>query len=148
MKTQINRLASVTPLNGMVLEVRYTGGQVVHVDFSELPERFAVFADLRKPDFFRAATVADWGHTLEWPNGEGLDADRVMEMGLEQAGRVDTLAFRRWQERNRLSLNAAAEAIGVTRRTASQYRTGARPVPRTVALACKGWEAERDVAPA
>lgn len=29
--------------------------------------------------------------------------------------------------------------IGLSRRTISQYRTGARPVPRVVALACKGW---------
>ena len=143
MKAQINRLESVKPLSGMVLEISYAGGQVVHVDFSALPDRFAVFADLRDPDFFGRAAVADWGHTLEWPNGEGIDADRVMEMALEQAGRTDTLEFRRWQERNRLSLNAAAEAIGLTRRTVSQYRTGARPVPRTVTLACKGWEAER-----
>ena len=147
MKAQVNRLESVKPLDGMRLEIGYTGGQVVRVDFSELSERFTVFADLRKPDFFRAAAVADWGHTLEWPNGEGLDADRVMEMALEQAGRADTLEFRRWQGRNRLSLNAAAEAIGLTRRTVSQYRTGARPVPRTVMLACKGWEAERGHTP-
>lgn len=147
MKARVNRLEAVTPLDGMTLEIRYTGGQVVHVDFSEIPDRYAVFADMRNPDFFRAATVADWGHTLEWPNGEGLDADRVMEMALEQGGRVDTLEFRRWQDRNHLSLNAAAEAIGLTRRTVSQYRTGARPVPRTVRLACKGWEAERGHAP-
>ncbi|MCL1960734.1 MAG: DUF2442 domain-containing protein [Desulfovibrionaceae bacterium] len=148
MKAQVNRLQAVKPLGGMALEISYTGGQVVRVDFSELPERLAVFADLRKPEFFRAAAIADWGHTIEWPNGEGLDADRVMEMALEQAGRADTLAFRRWQERNRLSLNDAAHAIGLTRRTVSQYRTGARPVPRTVTLACKGWEAERVHAPA
>lgn len=30
----------------------------------------------------------------------------------------------------------------MTRRTASQYRTGARPVSRTVLLALRGWEAE------
>ena len=143
MKAHINRLQAVKPLDGMVLEVCYAGGQVVRVDFSELAERLAVFADLRKPDFFRAAAVADWGHTLEWPNGEGLDADRVMEMALEQAGRTDTLAFRRWQERNRLSLADAAQALGLTRRTVSQYRTGVRSVPRTVTLACRGWEVDR-----
>lgn len=41
---------------------------------------------------------------------------------------------------NGLSLSDAAQAIGVTRRTISQYRSGARPVPRTIALACVGWE--------
>lgn len=32
------------------------------------------------------------------------------------------------------------------KQTVSQYRTGSRPIPRTVALACKGWEAERRTA--
>jgi len=142
MNANVNRLESVRPTSGMTLEVRYTGGQVMRVDFSELPERFAVFEELRQPAFFRAAVVGDRGHSLEWPNGEGLDADRVMEMALEQSGRTDTLEFRRWQDRHKLSLAKAAEAIGLSRRTVSQYRTGARPVPRTVALACKGWEVE------
>lgn len=146
MSTQpnINRIESVKPLRGTTLEVRYASGQAVSVDMAELAERFAVFADLKKPAFFRRAKVADWGHTLEWPNGEGLDADRVMDMALEQQGRTDTLTFRHWQERHGLSLAQAAAAIGMTRRTASQYRTGTRPVPRTVLLALKGWEAERE----
>jgi len=143
MKHNLNRIESAQPLGGTLMEIHYTGGQVVRVDFAELAERLAVFADLKKPAFFRRAAVADWGHTLEWPNGEGLDADRLMEMALEQAGRTDTLAFRRWQDRHGLSLAQAADAIGLSRRTVSQYRTGARHVPRTVALACKGWETER-----
>ncbi|MDR2876775.1 MAG: DUF2442 domain-containing protein [Chromatiales bacterium] len=83
----------------MEMQIHYAGGQEVRVDFSELPRRFAVFADLTDPAIFRRAQVADWGQTLEWPSGEGLDADRIMEMALEQAGRTDTLAFRRWQDR-------------------------------------------------
>lgn len=69
--------------------------------------------------------------------------DRLFELSLEQAGMVENVEFRRWQGKNGLSLTAAAEAIGLTRRTVSQYRTGARPVSRTVALACKGWEASK-----
>ena len=145
-RQNINRIESVKPLRGLALEVAYTGGQTVRVDVSELPDRFGVFARLRERDFFRRVAVGDWGHSLEWPNGEGLDADRVMEMALEQAGRTDTLAFRQWQDRHGLSLAEAADAIGMTRRTASQYRTGARPVPRTVLLALKGWEAEHRAA--
>jgi len=125
------------------MELRYTGGQVVCVDFAEMAERLPVFAELKHPDFFQQAAVTDWGHSLQWPNGEGLDADRLMEMALEQARRTDTLTFRHWQDRNGLSLAQAAAAIGLLRRTVSQYRTGVRPIPRTVALACKGWEAER-----
>jgi len=146
MKQNLNRLESVQPLGGAVMEIRYTGGQTVRVDFADVAERLAAFAELKDPDFFQRAVVADWGHTLQWPNGEGLDADRLMEMALEQAGRTDTLTFRRWQDRNGLSLAQAADAIGLSRRTVSQYRTGARHVPRTVTLACKGWEAEQSEA--
>ena len=143
MKLNLNRLESVQPLGGTLMEIRYTGGQVMRVDFADVAQRLAVFAELKNPDFFRRAAVADWGHSLQWPNGEGFDADRLMEMALEQAGRADTLTFRHWQDRNGLSLAQAAAAIGLSRRTVSQYRTGARHVPRTVTLACKGWEAER-----
>jgi len=143
MKSQINRIVSVQPLEKeMALSVQYQGGQQVTIDCTELVQRFAVFAPLRDPAFFKKVAVADWGHSLEWPHGEGLDADRVLDMALEQAGRADTLAFRRWQERHALSLSQAAEALGMSRRTASQYRTGARKVPRVVLLALKGWEHE------
>jgi len=142
MTTQIYRIDSVRALDGMKLAVQYQGGSTVTVDCADLPRRFAVFSPLRDAAFFRQAVVADWGHGIEWPNGEGLDADRLMEMALEQASRTDTLAFRRWQDKHGLSLTQAAQALGVSRRTVSQYRTGMRPVPRTVLLALKGWEME------
>lgn len=41
-----------------------------------------------------------------------------------------------------LSLNSAADALGMTRRTIAHYRTGSRPIPRrVVALACEGLSA-------
>ena len=46
-------------------------------------------------------------------------------------------------KRNDLSLATAAEALGMTTRMITHYRTGSRPIPRVVGLACKGWEAER-----
>ena len=58
-------------------------------------------------------------------NSEHL-RDRICKMG------DLTLAF----------LAAAALALEMTPRTMSAYGTGARPVPRYVALACKGWELE------
>jgi len=142
MKAQINRIASVSSLGSMLLEVTYQGGQKVKVDCTELPRRFAVFAQLQDPAFFNQVEVADWGHGIEWPNGEGLGADKVLDMALEQAQRTDTLVFRNWQQKHGLSLAQVAQILGMSRRTISQYRTGMRPVPRTVLLALKGWEVE------
>lgn len=51
--------------------------------------------------------------------------------------------LREWMASNRMTLADAARALGMTSRTLNDYETGARPVPRYVALACKGWEAEQ-----
>lgn len=126
-----------------MLEAAYASGQVVQIDLTDLAQRLEVFAPLQDRAVFERAAVSDWGHSVAWSDDASLDADRLLEMALEQSGRTDTLEFRRWQDRNELSLVEAAQAIGMTRRSISQYRTGSRPVPRTVLLACKGWEAER-----
>lgn len=142
MKKQTARLESVAPGLGMNLSATYSDGRVLHVDLSDLARRLQAFAALEVPAEFATVKVADFGWTLEWDCGASLDSDRVIELALEQAGMAENVYFRRWQDANGLSLADAAKAIGLTRRTVSQYRTGARPVPRIVGLACKGWEVE------
>lgn len=142
MKKQAARLESVTPGQGMNLTVTYSDERVLHVNLSDVAHRLQAFSALEKPAEFATVKVADFGWTLEWDCGASLDSDRVIELALEQAGMTENVYFRRWQDANGLSLTDAAKAIGLTRRTVSQYRTGARPVPRIVGLACKGWEVE------
>ena len=48
-----------------------------------------------------------------------------------------------WMHRNELRQEQAAEAIGVSRRMLNYYLSGAKPIPKTVWLACLGWEASR-----
>lgn len=50
--------------------------------------------------------------------------------------------FNAWMQRNQLSLQTAADSLGMTRRMVAHYRTGSRTIPRVVGLACKGWDAE------
>ena len=138
-----NRLQSVSVGTGMVLVATYTGGNTISVDLTDVARRLEAFAPLESRREFRRAAVVDFGWAVEWPCGASLDSDRLLEMSLEQSGQAANVDFRRWQDRHRLSLTDAATAIGLTRRTVSQYRTGARPVPRTVMLACKGWELEQ-----
>ena len=138
-----NRLQSVSVEAGMVLAATYTGGNTIRVDLTDVVQRLEIFAPLESRREFRRATMVDFGWGVEWPCGASLDSDRLLEMALEQQGQVANVDFRRWQDRHQLSLTDAAKAIGLTRRTVSQYRTGARTVPRTVTLACKGWELEQ-----
>lgn len=142
MKKQTARLQSVVAKKPMKLSATYTDGRVLEVDMSALAKRLKTFAPLESWKEFASAKVTDFGWTLEWNCGASLDSDRLIEMALEQCGLLENVQFRHWQDAHQLSLTDAANAIGLTRRTVSQYRTGARPVPRIVGLACKGWEVE------
>jgi len=43
--------------------------------------------------------------------------------------------------KHELTLDRAAEELGLSRRMLAYYRKGEKPVPKTVGLAMKGWEA-------
>ena len=73
-------------------------------------------------------------------------AARLLEIALEQNGRADAVEFIRWRWKHGLSLTDAAEALGLSRRQVAYYASGEHEVPRTVLLACKGWEVERQAA--
>ena len=49
-------------------------------------------------------------------------------------------AFRRWRKRHSYTLDAAARALGISRRMVAYYENGERPIPRLVALATRGLE--------
>ena len=54
--------------------------------------------------------------------------------------------FIRWRWKHGLSLTDASKALRLSRRQLAYYVSGEHAVPRTVLLACKGWEAERQAA--
>jgi hypothetical protein len=52
--------------------------------------------------------------------------------------------FFAWMHRNNLTLDTAAQALGMSRRMIAYYRTGRKPIPQYVWLACIGWEGLRE----
>ncbi|MHB1707435.1 MAG: DUF2442 domain-containing protein [Acidithiobacillus sp.] len=136
------RIQSAQVAGDKTLAVTFASGKTMMVDMSETIARIPAFAPLADPALFAQAAVVDYGWTVEWPNGVSVAAERLYQRALEQMGRAwPAEEFRKWMERNDLSLTEAAEALGLTRRTVSQYSSGARPVPRYIGLACAGWEA-------
>ena len=45
-----------------------------------------------------------------------------------------------WMWRNGLNLDEAAAALGLSRRMVAYYRSGQKPIPKSIWLACIGWE--------
>ena len=92
------------------------------------------------PGEFAKAKVGDWGHSLVWPSGAEAGADALWLETLAATRREDARAFLEWRLRHGLSLTRAAEALGLSRRMVAYYSNGEKPVPKTVLLACRGWD--------
>ena len=119
-----------------ILSVKALGGQRLRLEWSD-----GTVAELAVPQGKGQAEVGDWGHSLVWPDGFELGADSLWLETLDAIGRGDARHFLEWRLANGLSLAKAADALGLTRRTVAYYSNGDRPVPKTVLLACKGWDA-------
>lgn len=125
----------------LTLTITWSTGETLPVDVSRLVRRFKLYGPLRDPAHFRRARVDAWGHAVQWPGDVDIGADQLYEMAREQAGEWGPERFAAWMTRHDLSLNTVADALGLSRRTMAHYRTGSRPIPRVVALACEALSA-------
>jgi hypothetical protein len=134
-------IKSVTAEAPSLLTVLWRSGKHTRVNISEYLDSPG-YERLKEPKFFVTAIVEEWGHGIEWADGEiGIDADSLYRLGKEQAGLAFPVTeFNAWMERNGLSLSAAAKALGITRRTIVYYHGGHKPIPVYIKLACIGWE--------
>ena len=127
---------------GLRLIVRWTNNKEMTVNLEEPVYRLKGLRPLRTQAVFARAGVGEDGCSVVWPGDIDMGADRLWEMALEQNGHADAAEFIRWRWKHGLSLTAAAEALGLSRRTVAYYVSGEQEVPRTVLLALKGWEHE------
>lgn len=133
------KLQTVEALAPYRLRTAWSTGEVLDVDIESVLRRTPALSRLLKPKVFAKAHLAEWGNGIEWFDTE-LGADNVYACAKEQAGEVSHQMFGAWMHRNSLSLNTAAEALGISRRMVSYYRTAQKSIPRAIWLACLGWE--------
>jgi len=139
------RLQAVQALPNHQLQLTFVNSSVYTVSLAGEFDKFPALAPLRNPDAFaKASLIEGEGWTVEWPELDiQIGADTLwLDAQAQNAVDENTRIFTQWRRKNVLTLPQAAKALGMTVRTMSAYGTGARPVPRYVALACKGWEAE------
>ncbi len=129
-----------TPTAGLLL--RYVDGEQFEVSLVDTILQHPSLERLKEPEVFSSAKVGDHGASVIWANDDDLElaADNLRARAVEQAGGVSHEFIWNWMARNDLTVDAAAVALGVSRRMLAYYRSGSKPVPRTVALACLGWE--------
>lgn len=140
------RLQAVQALPDYRLRLTFVDSSVYSVSLAGEFVKFPGLAPLRDQAAFAKACVIDGeGWTVEWPEQDiQIGADTLwLDAQAQNAVDENTRIFTQWRSHNGLTLPQAAKALGMTVRTMSAYGTGARPVPRYVALACKGWEVEQ-----
>lgn len=140
-------LTAVKALAGGLLQLTYADGEVMQVDIKPLIKQSPVLRPLTEPTLFRRAKLGEWGGSVIW-NADVLElaADNLRARAVEQAGGYSHELVIEWMHRHGLTQQAAADALGMSRRMLAYYVSGEKPVPRTVALACLGWEVEQRLA--
>ncbi|MBP9804417.1 MAG: DUF2442 domain-containing protein [Candidatus Accumulibacter sp.] len=136
------KLNAVEALAPYRLRTTWNTSEVLEVDVESVLRKHAFLAPILDPAVFASVHLGEWEHSIEWFDAE-FGSDNVYAWAKEQAGEVSHEMFGEWMHRNDLSLTTAAEALGISRRMVSYYRTAHKAIPRSIWLACLGWEATR-----
>lgn len=137
-------LTAVEPLSDWRLRLTYADGQTFEVDLSEWIHTARALAPLKDKALFAQAKVGLGGRSVDWIEDElDLAADNLRNLAIEQAGGIGHERIWRWLHETGLTLEQAAEALGISRRMLIYYRDGEKPIPRHIWLACLGWQAVR-----
>jgi hypothetical protein len=145
MKAPQFTLTNVTPTPRASLLLTFADGEKFEVDLVDVITKLRALGPLKDQRLFMKARLGEFDDTVIWDEDGSLAlaADNLRAMGIEQAGGISHEFIVRWMYENELNLETAALALGMSRRMVAYYRSGAKAVPRTVALACLGWQAMR-----
>jgi hypothetical protein len=141
----IGRIESAVTRGQSVLVATWDDGHRAEIDLEPIIRSRKVLAPLAEPGAFHRIHVAEDGWSVEWPAiGIDFGAAQLRRWADEQAGEaMPAEAFRAWMEGHAFTLDRAAEALGLSRRTIAYYLSGEQPVPKTVMLATEGYDKRR-----
>lgn len=123
------------------LTLTFADGATLPVDLTATVQAYPALAALSNPALFATARVDERGGYVVWIDDElEMAADNLRNLAIEQSGGVGPERVLNWMAAHELTQERAAQAIGVSRRMLNYYLSGARPIPKTVWLACLGWE--------
>jgi len=126
------------------LRLSFADDAVMNVDLTAAIRRYPTLAALADPRLFAQAHLDARGGYVVWIDGDvEMAADNLRHLAVEQAGGIGHERLWNWMHENGLTQARAAAAIGISRRMLNYYVSGAKPIPKTVWLACVGWVTEQ-----
>ena len=142
-RKSLPRLAAVSAgEQPLTLRLRWDSGDESVVDVAGMVGRFRLYEPLQQSsELFRQVRLGEHGTDVVWTDAIDMAADTLWRLAQEQTGATMTAeGFRHWREQKALTLDDAARALGLSRRTVAYYEQGNKPIPRVVALATRGLE--------
>jgi hypothetical protein len=138
----IGRIESAITRGEATLIVAWDDSRRAEIDLAPVIAARKVLAPLADPETFHRIHLAEDGWSVEWPKcGIDFGAAQLRRWADEQAGEAMPAGqFRAWMEGHGLTLDRAAEALGLSRRIVAYYLSGEQPVPKTVMLATEGYD--------
>ncbi|HYD72266.1 MAG TPA: helix-turn-helix transcriptional regulator [Candidatus Binatia bacterium] len=141
----IGKIASIAIVGDKRLEIAWDDDHVALVDLTGVVGTHKALAPLKKKIEFARVAVSSDGWSLEWPSGVEFGAPQLRRWADEQAGEIMPVSdFRAWMDEHDLTQEAAAQALGLSRRMIAYYLSGEKPIPKTVMLATEGWAAREE----
>lgn len=123
------------------LSVSFADGETFDVDLESMVKAHPSMDLLCEASLFNRARIDDRGGYLVWIDDDlELAADNLRNLAVEQSGGIGHERLWGWMNKHGLTQERAAAALGVSRRMLNYYLSGAKPIPKTVWLACLGWE--------
>lgn len=122
----------------------FADGATFALDLSPVITAHRALQPLADQALFAQAHLDARGGYVIWVEDDlEMAADNLRHLATEQAGGIGHERLLGWLDTTGLTQAAAAEAIGISRRMLGYYLSGARPIPKTVWLACLGWQAQQ-----
>ena len=135
-------MRSIRVLERYRVALVWADGRESQVDLAPHLLRYAIYRPLRdNPAAFEQAEVIDDGVALAW-RAHGIDISADAIAALEGCQTMTAGDFRARLKRLGLSFDAAAAAFDISRRQIAYFASGAKPIPRHLVLALRGFEAE------
>lgn len=140
------KITAVEHIKDFTIKVTFSGGQKSTIDMKNW-----VYADdaipylpLRDMAVFSKPQLDEYGWGVVWGDDIEAGSHQLWQLAQEQnALQYSHVSFREWLDSMGLTLTKAAEVFDMSRRMMSAYSSGAKPIPRIMMLAMKGYEAEQ-----
>ena len=139
------RVASVRPLHDNRVVIKWSrgkhAGKTDEINLTPLIATYRIFRPLKNnAALFATVKVIDDGGAIGW-DGDDLElAADTLEDLVDQT--MTPAEFAAFMKRFNLTETAIAAILGYSRRQIGYFKTTG-PIPRVVALACKGYEYEQ-----